>query len=75
MCTANSDREVMVCDVSRDLVRGAVERLGPAVEVETVHGHGTRFACTEEDRIAEFQASVAGALGWAEEGWPAETEP
>jgi hypothetical protein len=73
MCTVNSDREVMVCDVSRDRVRGAlVERLGTGVQVETVHGEGTRFACTDEARIPEFQAAVGDALGWQEDRWPAE---
>jgi hypothetical protein len=65
MCTVNGDREVMVCDVSRDRVRAVVlERLGDAARVETVHGEGTRFTCLDADRVPEFQASVREALGW-----------
>lgn len=68
MCTVNGDREVMVCDVSRDRVRSVLlERLGDAARVETVHGHGTRFTCLDDERVAEFQASVSDALGWRED--------
>jgi DNA-binding FadR family transcriptional regulator len=71
MCTVNGEREVMVCDVSRDVVRDALlRRLGEAARFETVHGAGTRVTCADPDRTAEFQASVRDALGWEEDRFP-----
>ncbi len=71
MCTVKGDREIMVCDVSRDRVREALlARLGGAVRAETVHGEGTRFTCVDSARAGEFQACVSEALGWSESGFP-----
>jgi hypothetical protein len=71
MCTVNGDREVMVCDVSRDVVRTVLmERLGDAARFETVHGEGTRVTCADPGRVAEFQASVSDALGWEDDRFP-----
>lgn len=68
MCTVMGESAVMVCDVSRDRVRTVlVQRLGDAARFETVDGEGTRVTCREQDRIAEFQASVREALGWEED--------
>ena len=68
MCTVNGDSEVMVCDVSRDVVRDVLlRRLGTAARFETVHGEGTRVSCQDPGRIPEFQASVREALGWEED--------
>jgi hypothetical protein len=70
MCTVRSDREVMVCDVSRDRVRDVLRaRLGDAARLETVHGEGTRVTCVDPGRVPEFQASIGEALGWEESGF------
>jgi hypothetical protein len=72
MCTVKSDSEVMVCDVSRDRVRGLLlERLGEDAHFEIVHGEGTRFTCADPGRISVFQASVGEALGWDANGFGA----
>ncbi len=68
MCTVNGDREVMVCDVSRDRVRELLgERLDDAARFEVVHGEGTRVTCHDPDRVRQFQATVREALGWEED--------
>lgn len=72
MCTVKSQNEIMVCDVSRDRVRDTLlERIGVAARFETVHGEGTRFECIDPGRTIEFQASVAEALGWEQDGFAA----
>jgi len=68
VCTVVNEREVMVCDVSRDRVRTLLdERVGDAALVETVHGHGTRFTCVDVERLADFQSSVGEALAWEDD--------
>jgi hypothetical protein len=72
MCSVKSDSEVMVCDVSRDRVRGLLlKRLGEAAHFEIIHGEGTRFTCADPGRVSEFQASVGEALGWGTDGFGA----
>ena len=62
----------MVCDVSRDRVRGLLlERLGEAARFDIVHGEGTRVTCIDPGRVSEFQASVGEALGWDTDGFGA----
>jgi hypothetical protein len=71
MCTVQSDRQVMVCDVSRDRVQAVLlARLGDGARFETVHGEGTRFTCVDPERVPEFQASVGEALGWEDGTFP-----
>ncbi len=63
MCTVISDRKVIVCDVSFDVVRELlIERLGAAARAETVNGKGTVFTCVQDHHVAEFQVSVKEAL-------------
>lgn len=63
MCTFKSSTEVMVCDVSRDRVRDALEHgFGAAFGFETVHGEGTRVTCADPDHAGEFEATIRRAL-------------
>ena len=56
MCTFNGETEIMVCDVSRDLVRAEMTAvLGDAFTAETVHGEGTRFTCLAAEEAPRFR--------------------
>jgi len=69
MCTFKSSTEVMVCDVSRDRVRDALEReFDAGFGFETVHGEGTRVTCADPDRASEFEATIRRALAEPEAG-------
>ncbi len=69
MCTFESSTEVMVCDVSRDRVRDALERrFHTEFGFETVHGEGTRVTCADPDRAGEFEAAIRRALADSEAG-------
>jgi hypothetical protein len=66
MCTFVNQAQVMVCDVSRERVRNAVELALPGlVTAEAVHGEGTLFTCLDESRSATFQATVEQAIAGA----------
>lgn len=69
MCTFKSSTEVMVCDVSRDRVRDALERrFGAGFGFETVHGEGTRVTCADPHHAGEFEATIRRALADTEVG-------
>jgi hypothetical protein len=69
MCTFKSSTEVMVCDVSRDRVRGALEQsFAASFGFETVDGEGTRVTCGDPDRADEFEATIRRALVDAQGG-------
>jgi hypothetical protein len=66
MCTFRTATEVMVCDVSRDRVRSALEqRLPGIVTAQTVHGEGTLFTCLDEGSQEKFKETVDATIAGA----------